>query len=315
MHPIRKILVAVRDPRAKRLPAVEKAAQLAQAFEARIELFHALSIPIPLDTETFGTQLLYQLENAHRVQLRSGLEALAESVRKRGIEVTTQALWDFPAGEAIVRRAATANADLIVAECHAGEHRGRWFLHLTDWDLLRHAAVPVLLVKNKRPYRRPALLAAVDPSHAFAKPAKLDVEILRTAQAFTRKLRGKLHAVHAYVPVPGDATGSELLNPAATRILSARAKTHARARYEPLLKSARITHVTSHLIDEHPINGLPRLARQIGCDILVMGAVSRSGLRRIFIGNTAERILDEVECDVLVVKPPGFMSKLSRPLN
>jgi universal stress protein E len=68
--------------------------------------------------------------------------------------------------------------------------------------------------------------------------------------------------------------------------------------------------VRSHLINEHPISGLPRLARKIGCDVLVMGAVSRSGLKRIFIGNTAERILDELDCDVLVVKPPGFTSRL-----
>jgi nucleotide-binding universal stress UspA family protein len=31
--------------------------------------------------------------------------------------------------------------------------------------------------------------------------------------------------------------------------------------------------------------------------------MSRSGLKRIFIGNTAERVLDGLQCDVLVVKP------------
>jgi universal stress protein E len=42
-----------------------------------------------------------------------------------------------------------------------------------------------------------------------------------------------------------------------------------------------------------------------------MGAISRSGLKRLFIGNTAERILDDLTCDVLVVKPRGFVSKVS----
>jgi universal stress protein E len=43
-----------------------------------------------------------------------------------------------------------------------------------------------------------------------------------------------------------------------------------------------------------------------------MGAVSRSGLKRVFIGNTAERVLDELACDVLVVKPAHFVNRVRR---
>jgi hypothetical protein len=43
-----------------------------------------------------------------------------------------------------------------------------------------------------------------------------------------------------------------------------------------------------------------------------MGAVSRSGLKRLLIGNTAERILDELRCDILVVKPPRFRNRVPR---
>jgi len=41
-----------------------------------------------------------------------------------------------------------------------------------------------------------------------------------------------------------------------------------------------------------------------------MGAVSRSRLQEIFLGSTAERVLERVGCDVLVVKPPDFTEKL-----
>ena len=43
-----------------------------------------------------------------------------------------------------------------------------------------------------------------------------------------------------------------------------------------------------------------------------MGAVSRSGIKRALIGNTAERVLSELTCDVLVVKPTNFTTKVSR---
>ncbi|MEP7242091.1 MAG: universal stress protein [Gammaproteobacteria bacterium] len=310
MRTVRRILVAVKEPMAKRLPAVEKATQLARSLGADVELFHSISGPIFLGADSFDGGSLAEVQNARRVQVKSRLEAIASKIRKQGISVSTCADWDFPAGEAIVRRAARTRSDLIVADCHAGKHHGSWLLRLTDWELLRHSSVPVLLVKSARPYRNPVVLAAVDPGHAFAKPAKLDDEILSAAALVKRTLRGTLHAVHAYVPVPNDAKPSELLDPDATRTLDARARTHARQRLQPLLKKVTVPPGQRHLVGQHPINAIPDLAREIGCAILVMGAISRSGLKRLFIGNTAERILDEVGCDVLVVKAPGFASRI-----
>jgi universal stress protein E len=43
-----------------------------------------------------------------------------------------------------------------------------------------------------------------------------------------------------------------------------------------------------------------------------MGAVSRSGLQRLFIGHTAERLIDQLNCDVLIVKPRGFKSPIRK---
>ncbi len=59
-------------------------------------------------------------------------------------------------------------------------------MRLTDWELLKHSPVPVLVVKNRRRYERPVLLAAVDPTHANAKPTQLDDEILTAAVAMKR---------------------------------------------------------------------------------------------------------------------------------
>ncbi len=55
---------------------------------------------------------------------------------------------------------------------------------------------------------------------------------------------------------------------------------------------------------------LPRIAENIGAALIVMGAVSRSRLQEVFVGSTAERVLDRIGCDVLVVKPGDFTEKL-----
>jgi nucleotide-binding universal stress UspA family protein len=57
---------------------------------------------------------------------------------------------------------------------------------------------------------------------------------------------------------------------------------------------------------------LESVVKRTKAGIVVMGAVSRSGLRRIFIGNTAETVLDRLSCDLLVVKPPGFVTQVPK---
>ena len=44
--------------------------------------------------------------------------------------------------------------------------------------------------------------------------------------------------------------------------------------------------------------------------MVVMGAISRSGLKRLVIGNIAEQVLDALPCDVLVMKPANFKSRV-----
>ena len=198
MRSIRRILVAVKDSRSKSPCGVRKAAQLARALGARLELFHAISTPIYLDLVHGDRAEQFQKEWLN-VELQR-LERIAVPLRKDGLRVTPSVEWDYPIYEAIIRRAVRIRADLIVAERHGGRHFAPSLLQITDWELLRLSPLPVLLVKTSRPYRRPAVLAAVDPSHAFAKPAKLDDEILRLGDAVSRALRGTLHAMHAHAP-------------------------------------------------------------------------------------------------------------------
>ena len=67
-----------------------------------------------------------------------------------------------------------------------------------------------------------------------------------------------------------------------------------------------------YVVEGSARDALPEAARSLKADIVVMGAVSRSGLKRIFIGNTAEAVLDALPCDVLVVKPGSFKTKIPR---
>jgi universal stress protein E len=314
MPAIHKILVTVKALNGKPLPAVLKGAQLARAFGAQLELFHVLTSPVYTDPIVAREQGLASLEQELRQSALRRLEAIADRLRVHSIKVSVSAEWDFPAHEAIIRRAVAGKADLIVASLHAGRHRLPWLLRLTDWELVRLSPVPVLLVKDPHPYRHPGVLVAIDPGHANEKPLLLDREILRAGNALRTALRGSLHAVHAYARFPV-GFGSEMLPPGTLDALQLRAERTAQIRFDRALRSSKVAGSRRYLLARPPVDAISEAVRKSRSAIVVMGAISRSGYKRLLIGNTAERILDDLSCDILVVKPAKFRSLVPRAVR
>ncbi len=53
-----------------------------------------------------------------------------------------------------------------------------------------------------------------------------------------------------------------------------------------------------------PVSGILRVARETGCDLLVLGTHGRRGLQRAFFGSIVERVVRGASCPVLTVPPP-----------
>jgi universal stress protein E len=311
MAAIRRILAAVKDPGARRLAGVRKAARLAAALGAELVLFHAIAEPLYVGGVDGNVALLYDnppdIEKRTREAQREQLERIARRLRRAGLQVTVSVEWDYPAYEAIVREACRIGAGLIVAEQHPGRHLAAGLLHLNDWELLRLSPMPVLLVKRARPFRRPVVLAAVDPDHTYGKPTRLNQQILRLGATVARALHGSLHGAYAYVPLPLTAFSGGALSDEQVGGLQARAALAARAKLQRTVRIVGVPRARQHVLGRHPVDAIAQLAARTRSSIVVMGALSRSGLKRLLIGNTAERVLDRLGCDVLIVKPAGLV--------
>ena len=292
-HPIRNILVAVKHPGADTMPAVTQAARIARACGAHLEFFHAIEAAVYADSPAAYEAAAREAHESRRRQYRQRLERIAARVRLHGVEVSTAVEFDCPASDAIIRRAALIQADLIVARRNCNTPGNLRLMRLTDWELLRHSPAPVLLVQGSRPYHHPAVLAAVDPCHAHAKPAQLDEAILSVASQLTQALSGKLHVVHAY-----------------ERIVMGSATNEPAKQLEHVLESYDIPMEHLHLIGKEPAAAINEIAQRTRARIVVMGALSRSGLKGFLVGNTAERVLNDLPCDVLIVKPVQFTSRI-----
>lgn len=306
------LVVAIADPFAKRQMAIGKVGAIAARCGARVTLFHAFSLPYPLPDPAPKTSTeALRAAAQHRQQ---GLEQLARPLRKLGIQVDCVATWDFPAHDAVVRFLLKSKPDLLIAESHRHGLLGRWFLANTDWELIRACPCPLWFVKTRHLPDRLSLLAAVDPLHSHAKPAQLDDRILDQAAAITEQLGGSVKLAHAFT-APLSNSSATFIEPLRIPIKPDRAKRFIAGITEQVVQLAKRYGMTASqcLVKEgDPVRVISELAVKNKIGLLVMGAVSRRELGRPFIGNTAEKLIDQVRCDLLIVKPASFKSTVPK---
>jgi len=324
MNPVRSILVIV-DPTASEHPCVAKAAQLAHCFSARLDLYVCESrakrearLTAHATGETGrglgGTGKKEPSPAPSSLDPEDLAQSMAAPLRERGLEVTIETQCGDPLHGVLLERTGRAVADLIVKDTHHHSLLRRTLLSNTDWELIRHCPVPLLLTRPGAWRKPPRIVAAVDPTHANDKSAALDRRILDHAANFARQLEGEFHAVHAYLPMSVVAVaGAAAAPPLMATISPEELAMEERTRREQLVALGAeygLPERNIHLATGGPAALLPRMADAVQADILVMGAIARSGLKRVFIGSTAEDVLESLPCDALIVKPPDFSGAL-----
>jgi universal stress protein E len=306
MNPIRNILVIV-DPTAKQQPAVAKGALLAEKFEARLDLF-ICDTKIARELR-YAEHMRESPRMPFQVDLRELLESLAAPLRSRGIDVTTDVVAADPLHVALLERVKHTCAELVIKDTHHHSIAQRTFLTNTDWELIRGCPVPLLLVKPTPWSSGYRIGAALDPGHLDDKPRLLDHCILQEASRFAQALGGELHAIHTYIPAAMIAAATVTVPPLLIDIPAEALEEERKLKLKELTaltSDFRLTGDNIHLETGGVDEVLCRLTRQYGIDIMAMGAISRRRLKRLIVGSTAEAVLEQLPCDLLVVKTPDF---------
>ena len=240
------------------------------------------------------------------------LEQVVESLRQFEIQVSSKVLYGTPFIE-IIREVLLNGHDLVMITAEGRSGLKEKLFGRTTMHLMRKCPCPVWVVKRAqtRPYAR--ILAAVDPSVYDPQRDSLNPLILQLAGSLARKEAAELHIVHVwhffgerYVRSHG-MTGEDIQE------AKAQEKLQHKQHFDTLLGQVDVTDLKPHLhlIEGDPEDCIPELVVEQGIDLLVIGTVCRTGIAGFLIGNTAEEVLNQVDCSVLTLKPEGFVTPVT----
>jgi len=278
-------LFVVIDPTTDDQRALKRAEQLAVDTGARLHLF---CCEYKDDLSAFESR-----KDAKQDTLASArelLERLAQPLRAEGLEVDCEAYWNRDWQSSIIRAATRTGADLILKSSDAHSYLQRHLRKTSDFTLLRQASCAILLVRNEEPWLEQRLLAAVtldtaDPDHDL-----LNNSIITEAQRLAKATQSHLHCVTAIDPNNDIADVLKLLD--SEELSSDEGKVSERFGIDP----ERV-----HIQKGKAIDVIATTAKDQRVDVLIIGSVARQGISAMLLGNTAEKVIDSVDMDILIV--------------
>jgi universal stress protein E len=252
--------------------------------------------------------------DAYLAGRKTRLEAFAAGLRRDGVEVDARVIWGRPIAERILLEVLALRPDLVVKDVPHYRDPSREQLNGLDWHLLSQCPAPLMLVQPRSPSMPMRILAAVDPMDERGKPHELNHGILRAARSLAEQCHAELDVMTAfeYLPVAGEAEYFGLM-PDLTLYGELR-KIQAEGLYD-LCKDHGVPPSQMHVVDGPAAERIANFATDRHVDLVVMGSIYRKGLKRLFLGSTAEGVFDTLPCDVLLMKPEGFAEELQASME
>ncbi|MCA9623433.1 MAG: universal stress protein [Myxococcales bacterium] len=303
----KRFLIAC-DALEKEEPIPPSVASMARHFDAEVVLVNvAPQVP---RSWLFREVLREEAQTSLMATRKQQLERLARKMR--GVPTRTLVRQGVPHVE-IVCAAIEERCDLVVViDDPRLRDRGSSF-GMTTMRLMRKCPLPVWAVRrdSRRPRR---VMAAVDVPLDGKDDDGLNHRVLQLALTFTPPSAAPLTVMHAWslwgehmLAAPGRMRPDEL-----AEALADTEREHKRA-LEAVVEaeSVDLGSVRLELVKGDATFVVPRVVARKKIDLLVMGTVARTGLPSLLMGNTAERILNQVTCSVIAVKPPHFVSPIA----
>ncbi len=285
-------VLAILDPTRSKQLALHRALTLAEDIDADLHLFCCSYLDESQMAEFSSRKDAKQSEMD---RIRHWVNDLADTLRsEQKIRITAETCWNEYWYKAAVRAATRCGANFIVKSSFEHSTGTRLLSNTSDYYLIRYASCPVLLAHNEENWINGRILAAIALDKPDADHELLNNAIVTAAQQLARKSGSELHIVSALAEemmlVVGDNDEEE--EEVEGSVLSS-------AKIISQTFGVPTSHV--HIRHNEPNQAILQTAADVGADLVIIGSIARKGLTGTLIGNTAEKVLDQLPMDVMTI--------------
>ena len=265
---ISKIFV-VYDPTRAEQPALVRAAGIAAEIGCKVHVFAAIYADIGK-----GDSRPAEIKHLIACQ-KTVLEGVVAPLLVRGIDVNTEVQWEKVWYTAVARASIRNDADVVLKSSYRHSTRERILNRTSDWTLIRECLCPVLLVKEGKARDLRRVLAAIDIRSGRESYEKLNEHIINLSKRILDTEKAEVHFINAFKDF------------------------HTVPDRNTLIRNCGVSSDRIHIQMGEPDDVIVRGARDLDASLVVIGNSARSGLSAVINGNTVERVLDRLDCDVL----------------
>jgi nucleotide-binding universal stress UspA family protein len=252
-------------------PSLEKGEWIAERNRAELHLYCCC----------YDSQLAFDQSSKQATveRTRQWLDRIAAPARESGLVVTTEVGWSPDWRDAIADAANESGADLVVKTASRHTPLARHLMKTADWTLLRRSSCPTLLVSPAELELNKVVLAAVKVRPGDDAYSALNERVVAMGHRIARVLGADLHAVTAY---KGEGVYFD------------------RQKFADL---CRLPRNRVHSAEGAVHRAIAEVAESIGAGVLIVGCANanKADERGSIIGDTAERVIDAVRADIIVV--------------
>jgi universal stress protein E len=228
---------------------------------------------------------------------------------KPGVSIESKVIWHNRPFEAIINQVIEHNFDLVIKGTHQHDKFKSVVFTPTDWHILRKCPCPVLLVKDHEWPQQGNVLAALNVGSDEAEHLSLNDAITKQANNVAQLIDANVHLVNSFPGTPVNIA-IEIPEFDASEYNSAMQKHHKEAMNQHASKFG-VPVENTYVEEGLPESIIEQVALKIDAELVILGTVGRTGISAALIGNTAEHVIDQLNCDVLALKPHGYVSPLA----
>ncbi|RQW63577.1 universal stress protein UspE [Vibrio viridaestus] len=303
-------ILVVADINRDEQPALARAMHLAakSKSKSRITLFMSIY--------DFSYDMTSMLSSDEREAMRGGviyqrklwLEKISQSYLLDGIDFDIKVVWHHRPYEAIISEVFSGEYDILIKATRKHDTLESAIFTPTDWHLLRKCPCPVLLVKNAEWPQHSKILASVHVGSEEETHHALNNKIVDQLLEICRRFDSSPYLVSASPYTPANIAVEVPEFDALS--YSEAIRSHYLTQMKMLRQNFGIDDENTTVEEGLPEEVIPRVANDLHASMVIIGTTGRTGLSAVFIGNTAESVIDKLTCDVLALKPNGYISPL-----